>query len=104
MCLICQGFVFLLYISAAIYLRLIHIAQNNNCFVPYICIIFRLVLCLISVIIKLSKGKQSKTKARKNNMKNYKITDKATKAIIGVVAMTPAQARKVEKDFIVKEA
>ena len=37
-------------------------------------------------------------------MKNYKITDKATKAIIGVVAMTPAQARKVEKDFIVKEA
>ena len=37
-------------------------------------------------------------------MKNYKITDKATKSIIGVVAMTPAQARKVEKDFIVKEA
>jgi hypothetical protein len=37
-------------------------------------------------------------------MKNYKITDKATQAIIGVVAMTPAQARKVEKDFIVKEA
>ena len=36
-------------------------------------------------------------------MKNYKITDKATKAIIGVVAMTPDQARKVEKDFIVKE-
>lgn len=37
-------------------------------------------------------------------MKNYKITDKATKAIIGVVAMTPAQARRAEKDFIVKEA
>lgn len=37
-------------------------------------------------------------------MKNYKITDKATKSIIGVVAMTPAQVRKVEKDFIVKEA
>lgn len=37
-------------------------------------------------------------------MENYKITDKATQAIIGVVAMTPAQARKVEKDFIVKEA
>ena len=37
-------------------------------------------------------------------MKNYKITDKATKAIIGIVAMTPDQARKVEKDFIVKEA
>ena len=37
-------------------------------------------------------------------MKNYKITDKATQAIIGVVAMTPAQARRVEKDFIVKEA
>lgn len=27
-------------------------------------------------------------------MKNYKITDKATKAIIGVVAMTPDQARR----------
>lgn len=37
-------------------------------------------------------------------MKNYKITDKATKSIIGVVAMTPAQARRAEKDFIVKEA
>jgi hypothetical protein len=37
-------------------------------------------------------------------MKNYKITDKATKSIIGVVAMTPDQARRAEKDFIVKEA
>lgn len=37
-------------------------------------------------------------------MKNYKITDKATKSIIGVVSMTPAQARRAEKDFIVKEA
>ena len=37
-------------------------------------------------------------------MKNYKITDKATKAIIGVVAMTPDQAHRAEKDFIVKEA
>ena len=71
---------------------------------PYICIIFQLVLCLISVIIKLSKGKQSKNESEGNNMKNYKITDKETKAIIGVVAMTPDQARKVEKDFIVKEA
>ena len=46
----------------------------------------------------------NRQKARKNNMKNYKITDKATKAIIGVVAMTPDQARRAEKDFIVKEA
>ena len=37
-------------------------------------------------------------------MKNYKITDKATKAIIGVVAMTPAQAWRAEKDFIVNIA
>lgn len=37
-------------------------------------------------------------------MKNYKITDKATQAIIGVVSMTPEQARRAEKDFIVKEA
>ena len=37
-------------------------------------------------------------------MKNYKITDKATKTIIGIVAMTPDQARRAEKDFIVKEA
>ena len=81
-----------------------HIAQKNNYFVPYICIILRLVLCLIYAIIKLSTENKAKTKARKNNMKNYKITDKATKAIIGVVAMTPDQARRAEKDFIVKEA
>lgn len=37
-------------------------------------------------------------------MKNYKITDKTTQAIIGVATMTPAQARRAEKDFIVKEA
>ena len=37
-------------------------------------------------------------------MKNYKITDKHTGSAIGFVAMTPAQARRVEKDFIVKEA
>lgn len=37
-------------------------------------------------------------------MKNYKITDKATKTIIGIVTMTPEQARRAEKDFIVKEA
>nr|DAH21367.1 MAG TPA: hypothetical protein [Bacteriophage sp.] len=37
-------------------------------------------------------------------MKNYKITDKTTQTIIGIVTMTPEQARKVEKDFIVKEA
>ena len=71
---------------------------------PYICIIFRLVLCLIYAIIKLSKEKQSKNESEGNNMKNYKITDKATKAIIGVIAMTPDQARRAEKDFIVKEA
>ena len=46
----------------------------------------------------------NRQKARKNNMKNYKITDKATNAIIGVVAMTPDQARRAEKDFIVTEA
>ena len=37
-------------------------------------------------------------------MKNYKMTDKATNAIILFVAMTPAEARRAEKDFIVKEA
>ena len=37
-------------------------------------------------------------------MKNYKITDKTTQATIGVVAMTPDQARRAEKDFLVKEA
>lgn len=37
-------------------------------------------------------------------MKNYKITDKATKTIIGIVTLTPDQARRAEKDFIVKEA
>lgn len=37
-------------------------------------------------------------------MKNYKITDKHTGSAIGVVAMTPDQARRAEKDFIVKEA
>lgn len=37
-------------------------------------------------------------------MKNYKITDKHTGSAIGVVAMTTEQARKAERDFIVKEA
>lgn len=37
-------------------------------------------------------------------MKNYKITDKHTGSAIGVVAMTTEQARRAEKDFIVKEA
>lgn len=36
-------------------------------------------------------------------MRNYTIKDKVTKSIIGVVAMTPEQARKAEQDFIVKE-
>ena len=37
-------------------------------------------------------------------MRNYKITDKHTGSAIGVVSMTPEQARRAEKDFIVKEA
>ena len=53
---------------------------------------------------KAINRKQRKNERKESNMKNYKITDKATKAIIGVVSMTPDQARKVEKDFIVKEA
>lgn len=36
-------------------------------------------------------------------MKAYQIEDKETKLIIGVLVMTPEQARKAEKDFIVKE-
>ena len=36
-------------------------------------------------------------------MKTYKIEDKETKLIIGVLVMTPEQARKAEKDFIIKE-
>lgn len=36
-------------------------------------------------------------------MKKYRVEDKETKLIIGVLVMTPDQARKAEKDFIVKE-
>ena len=53
---------------------------------------------------KAIKRKTKQNERKELNMKNYKITDKATKAIIGVVAMTPDQARRAEKDFIVKEA
>ena len=31
------------------------------------------------------------------------MNDKETKLIIGILVMTPEQARKAEKDFIVKE-
>ena len=53
---------------------------------------------------KAIKRKTKQNERKESNMKNYKITDKETKAIIGVVAMTPDQARRAEKDFIVKEA
>lgn len=61
----------------------------------------------ISLILEYYKTKlrnQAPNERKESNMKNYKITDKATKTIIGVVAMTPDQARRAEKDFIVKEA
>ena len=61
-------------------------------------------LSLLKVIYYNQVKKQSTKRKEGNNMKNYKITDKATNAIIGVVAMTPDQARRAEKDFIVKEA
>lgn len=36
-------------------------------------------------------------------MKAYQVEDKETKLIIGILVMTLEQARKAEKDFIVKE-
>ena len=36
-------------------------------------------------------------------MKKYRVEDKHTNIIIGVLVMTPDQARKAERDFIVKE-
>ena len=76
-------------------------------YVRYFVYYYVLYMCVIFAIINTTKTKaHQKAGTRKGvfNMKNYKITDKATKAIIGVVAMTPDQARRAEKDFIVKEA
>ena len=36
-------------------------------------------------------------------MKAYQVEDKETKLIIGILVMTPDQARKAERDFIIKE-
>lgn len=36
-------------------------------------------------------------------MKAYQVEDKATRIILGILVMTPEQARKAEKDFIIKE-
>lgn len=55
--------------------------------------------------LQLNKSnRQAGTRKEGFNMRAYKITDKATGAAIGVVAMTPEQARKAERDFVVKEA
>lgn len=36
-------------------------------------------------------------------MKKYRVEDKHTNIIIGVMLMTPAQVRKAEREFIIKE-
>ena len=36
-------------------------------------------------------------------MKAYQVEDKSTQIILGILVMTPEQARKAEKDFIIKE-
>ena len=36
-------------------------------------------------------------------MRAYEVKDKVTKSIIGIVEMTPEQARKAEQDVIVVE-
>lgn len=59
-------------------------------FVPYICY----------YIYKLRKEKQPQEGKK---MKAYQIEDKETKLIIGILVMTQDQARRAEKDFIVKE-
>lgn len=58
-------------------------------FVPYICY----------YIYKLRKEKNKEDK----HMKTYQVEDKETKLIIGILVMTPDQARKAERDFIIKE-
>ena len=50
-------------------------------------------------IYKLRKRKNKEDK----HMKAYKVEDKETKLIIGILVMTPDQARKAERDFIIKE-
>lgn len=81
--------------------------NRSDIYVRYFVYYYVLYMCVIFAIINTTKTKaHRKAGTRKGvfNMKNYKITDKTTKAIIGVVAMTPDQARRAEKDFIVKEA
>ena len=47
--------------------------------------------------------KRKKNHRREKNMKEYTVADKETSIILGILVMTPEQARKAEKDFIIKE-
>ena len=46
---------------------------------------------------------QKNNHRRVKNMKEYTVADKETSIILGILVMTPDQARRAERDFIVKE-
>ena len=49
------------------------------------------------------KLRKEKNHRRVKNMKEYTVADKETSIILGILVMTPEQARKAERDFIIKE-
>ena len=65
-------------------------------------VIFASCICALYLLLYIQVKKKKKPQEGKK-MKTYKIEDKETKLIIGVLVMTPEQARKAEKDFIIKE-
>ena len=54
-------------------------------------------ICYYKYKLRKEKNKEE------NDMKKYRVEDKHTNIIIGILVMTPEQARKAEKDFIIKE-
>ena len=55
------------------------------------------------MLLYIQVKKKKNNHRRVNDMKKYRVEDKHTNIIIGILVMTPEQARKAERDFIVKE-
>lgn len=55
------------------------------------------------MLLYIQVKKKKNNHRRVKNMKEYTVADKETSIILGILVMTPEQARKAERDFIVKE-
>lgn len=55
------------------------------------------------MLLYIQVKKKKNNHRRVKNMKEYTVADKETSIILGILVMTSEQARKAEKDFIIKE-